>query len=242
MSPPQVLVAFAPASAFVSRPPSSRCALPPVTIRRRASGGISMNMQTEQLRTVAREHRDKIAALEAKLRGERESLRMLEEKITGLTTVTDSGAAVQVRETAMRSLVKAIGWRFTAGFVTFCTSFYFTRSWAAAGAIVGSDFLSKSGTMYIGERLFNKAQVGRKKGGGDNIARSIIKALIWRVFAFCNTMVASAFILKKAGSAAQIAGVDSVIKTALMVAYDQAWNKVQWGREFEQVNLGGEGI
>ena len=202
-----------------------------------------MNMQTEQLRTVARDHRDKIAALELELRGERESLRVLEEKITGLTTVTESGAAMQVKETAMRSLVKAIGWRFTAGVVTFCTSFYFTRSWAAAGAIVGSDFLSKSGTMYIGERLFNKSQVGRKKGGGgDNLARSITKAIIWRVFAFCNTMVASAFILKKAGSAAQIAGVDSVIKTALMVAYDQAWNGIAWGREFEQVNVGGEGI
>ena len=207
-----------------------------------------MNMQTEQLRTVARDHRDKIAALELELRGERESLRVLEEKITGLTTVTESGAAMQVKETAMRSLVKAIGWRFTAGVVTFCTSFYFTRSWAAAGAIVGSDFLTKSGTMYIGERLFNKSQAGRSEGGGDNVMRSVVKAIIWRLFAACNTLVASALIMKSrsssgvAGAAAKIAGVDSVVKTALMVAYDQAWNKVEWGREYEQVNVGGEGI
>ena len=59
----------------------------------------------------------------------------------------------------MRSLVKALGWRLTAGLVTFSTSFYFTGGdWAVAGAIVGSDFLSKSGTMYVGERLFNKVQ------------------------------------------------------------------------------------
>jgi uncharacterized membrane protein len=213
------------------------------------SRGISMNMQVEQLRTVAGEHRDKISALELQLRGERDALRKLEEKIMGLTSMKEGdGQNVQLKETAMRSLVKAIGWRFTAGFVTFCTSFYFTRSWAAAGAIVGSDFLTKSGTMYIGERLFNKSQAGRSEGGGDNVMRSVVKAIIWRLFAACNTLVASALIMKSrsssgvAGAAAKIAGVDSVVKTALMVAYDQAWNKVEWGREYEQVNVGGEGI
>ena len=111
-----------------------------------------------------------------------------------------------------------------------------------------SDFLTKSGTMYIGERLFNKSQAGRSEGGGDNVMRSVVKAIIWRLFAACNTLVASALIMKSrsssgvAGAAAKIAGVDSVVKTALMVAYDQAWNKVEWGREYEQVNVGGEGI
>jgi uncharacterized membrane protein len=202
-----------------------------------------MNMQVEQLRTVAREYREKISSLETQLREQRDELRSIEDKIMGLTTVQpQKSGEVAIRETAMRSLVKAIGWRFTAGIVTFCTSFYFTRSLAAAGAIVGSDFISKSGTMYIGERLFNKAQVGRSKDGSDNIMRSVAKALIWRVFAFCNTMVASVLIMKKAKAAAKIAGVDSVVKTSLMVLYDQAWNNIEWGREFEQVNVGGAGI
>ena len=39
---------------------------------------------------------------------------------------------------------------------------------------------------------------------------------------------------------AKIAGADTVIKTTLMVLYDQAWAKVDWGRELE--NLGGDGI
>ena len=38
----------------------------------------------------------------------------------------------------------------------------------------------------------------------------------------------------------QIAGVDSIIKTALMVVYDQAWNRVDWGKELQ--NVGGDGI
>ena len=55
-------------------------------------------------------------------------------------------------------------------------------------------------------------------------------------------MVASVLIMKKAKAAAKIAGVDSVVKTSLMVLYDQAWNNIEWGREFEQVNVGGAGI
>ena len=92
-----------------------------------------MNMQVEQLRTVAREYREKISSLETQLREQRDELRSIEDKIMGLTTVQpQKSAEVAIRETAMRSLVKAIGWRFTAGIVTFCTSFYFTRSLAAA--------------------------------------------------------------------------------------------------------------
>ena len=61
-------------------------------------------------------------------------------------------------------------------------------NFAVAATIVGSDFLSKSGTMYIGERLFNKVQAGRG-GGGENVMRSVVKAIIWRLFAAFNTMV-----------------------------------------------------
>ena len=44
-----------------------------------------------------------------------------------------------VKETTTRSLVKAIGWRFTAGVVTAMTSFFFTGSLAMAASIVGWD-------------------------------------------------------------------------------------------------------
>ena len=48
------------------------------------------------------------------------------------------------------------------------------------------------------------------------------------------------FLAKDVKTGAKIAGVDSIIKTCLMVFYDQAWNNVEWGREME--NLGGDGI
>jgi len=48
------------------------------------------------------------------------------------------------------------------------------------------------------------------------------------------------FHLHQASTGAKIAGADTIIKTTLMVVYDQIWAKIQWGRELE--NHGGDGI
>ena len=162
-----------------------------------------MGAGEEQLRVEAKERREAVASLEKSLRAEKDALSSVEAKLALLVASAAKAADAaggRMKETALRSLVKAIGWRFTAGFVTFCTSFYFTGGdWATAGKIVGSDFLSKSGTMYVGERLFNKVDVGRSSSGAENPMRSIIKALVWRVFAFAQTMVVSLFLIKKVG-------------------------------------------
>lgn len=202
----------------------------------------------KDLRAEAKALRESIAGFERQVRDAKASLSEVEERILVLTT--GSSELVAKQDTALRSLVKAIGWRLTAGLVTFSTSFYFTGGdWAVAGAIVGSDFISKSGTMYIGERLFNKVKAGKSASGAESPYRSIVKAIIWRLFAAVNTMVVSSFLVSKSASSggaaaaavgAKIAGADSVIKTCLMVAYDQMWSKIDWGRE--QENVGGLGI
>jgi len=135
-----------------------------------------------------------------------------------------------VKETATRSLVKAIGWRFTAGVVTAMTSFFFTGSLAMAASIVGWDLCSKSITMFLGERLWNNVDWG-KDDSGDTQKRSIAKALAWRAFAATNTLIASIVLTKgKAGVAGKIAGTDSVVKTILFYFYERAWVIVPWGK------------
>ena len=62
----------------------------------------------------------------------------------------------------------------------------------------------------------------------------------WRVFAAVNTMVVSGFLTKSAGIGSKIASFDAIVKTSLMVMYDQLWNRVDWGKELE--NLAGDGI
>jgi uncharacterized membrane protein len=135
-------------------------------------------------------------------------------------------------ETAIRSAVKAFMWRVIAGSVTFVTSLRFSGSIATALSIVGSDFFSKSFTMFIGERLMNKSQAGRKSGA-DDAKRSLVKALIWRLFAICNTLTMAVFISKDLSVASKIAGSDAIFKTALMYFYERVWARIEWGKEYQ---------
>jgi len=134
-------------------------------------------------------------------------------------------------ETTLRSAVKAFLWRIIAGSVTFVTSLRFSGSVATALSIVGSDFFSKSFTMFIGERLMNKSQAGRKSGA-DGASRSLAKALIWRLFAICNTLTMAIFIAKDLSIASKIAGSDAIFKTGLMFFYERVWARIEWGKEY----------
>lgn len=143
--------------------------------------------------------------------------------------------ALVTKETNARSAVKAIGWRFTAGIVTAITSYIFTKSLAAAAAIVGWDLCSKSVTMFIGERIWNQFQWGKEKGAtgavSDSAKRSLAKAIAWRIFAAFNTLVGATLLNKgNVGVAGKIAGSDSVIKTFLFYFYERAWSNVGWGK------------
>ena len=135
-------------------------------------------------------------------------------------------------ETTARSAVKALMWRVIAGSVTFITSLKFSGSVKVALSIVGSDFLSKAATMFIGERLMNKSQAGRKSGA-DDAGRSLAKALIWRLFAICNTLAAGLLISKDLSVASKIAGSDAIFKTGLMFVYERVWAKIEWGKEYQ---------
>ena len=134
-------------------------------------------------------------------------------------------------ETTVRSAVKAFCWRIIAGSVTFITTLKFSGSYKQALQVVGADFFSKSFTMFIGERLMNKSQKGRK-GGGDAAGRSLAKALIWRAFAICNTLTMAIFVAKDLSIASKIASTDAVFKTALMFGYERVWAKINWGKEY----------
>ena len=134
-------------------------------------------------------------------------------------------------ETAIRSAVKAFCWRIVAGSVTFVTTLKFSGSVAVALKVVGADFFSKAFTMFIGERLMNKSSAGRK-AGSDDVGRSIAKALLWRLFAICNTLTMAVFVSKDLSIASKIASTDAVFKTALMFVYERIWARVQWGKEY----------
>lgn len=129
--------------------------------------------------------------------------------------------------------VKSLGWRLIAGSITFGTTLIYSGSLRAATQVVGADFVSKSLTMFLGERLMNTSSAGRTDGA-DDVRRSLTKALVWRLFAICNTLVMAVFVAKDLRLASQIASTDAVFKTALMFAYERLWARIECGKEFVQ--------
>jgi len=208
----------------------------------RASSAVSNNSGADQatsriLKQLEREEAKMAKKREIamkKLNKVEESLNQLQSKkqvyLNG--SKLDSTPGGNFSETTARSAVKALLWRVIAGSVTFVTSLRFSGSIATALTIVGSDFLSKSFTMFIGERLMNKSQAGRTSGA-DGAGRSLMKALVWRLFAICNTLTMAIFIAKDISIASKIAGSDAIFKTALMFVYERVWAKVEWGKEYQ---------
>uniref|UniRef100_A0A7S2UXG1 DUF2061 domain-containing protein n=1 Tax=Fibrocapsa japonica TaxID=94617 RepID=A0A7S2UXG1_9STRA len=146
---------------------------------------------------------------------------------------------VPFTETNKRSIVKALLWRLTAGIITFITSFIFSGDLSTAAKIVGGDFVSKAGFMYVGERVWSKVNWGRTKGNKDSKtamdskSRSLTKALVWRAFAATNTLVMSFFMAKDVSIAGKIASSDTVFKTFLFYINERIWSRVEWGKEYQ---------
>ena len=164
-------------------------------------------------------------------KAELEKFQATKQKYLEGVSLDSSTESASFSETTARSLVKSMMWRVIAGSVTFFTSLRFSGSMSTALSIVGSDFFSKAATMFIGERLMNKSQAGRK-GGADDIGRSLAKALLWRLFAIANTLTMSYIIAKDLSMASKIAGSDAIFKTGLMFVYERVWAKIEWGKEY----------
>ena len=170
-------------------------------------------------------YQDKLESAKAEL----EKFKVTKQRYLQGDQVTSDTAAFS--ETTTRSLVKSMMWRVIAGSVTFFTSLRFSGNVSTALSIVGSDFFSKAATMFIGERLMNKSQAGRKSGA-DDVGRSLAKALLWRLFAIANTLTMSLLIAKDLSIASKIAGSDAVFKTGLMFVYERVWAKIEWGKDY----------
>lgn len=232
-------VAAVPALSFTT--PSAMRTVSPVTLTRTSPLFMVATNGESPADAVLRDIEKKQALLNkrkeqamAKLNEAETSLEALETKkqdyLNG-AQLEESPPGGNFSESTTRSAVKALLWRVIAGGVTFITSYQFSKSMKTALTIVGSDFFSKAFTMFIGERLMNKSQAGRK-GGADDVKRSLAKALVWRLFAIANTLTMAVFISKDLSMASKIAGSDAIFKTGLMFFYERVWANVQWGKKY----------
>ena len=68
------------------------------------------------------------------------------------------------REAHSRSLTKAISWRALGSIDTFVLSYLFTSDVKAAGAIAGTEVLTKMLLYYLHERAWSRINWGMDKG------------------------------------------------------------------------------
>ena len=79
-------------------------------------------------------------------------------------------------ETHLRSALKAMGWRACAGVVTVITAIYFTGSWLIAAKMAAWEVVSKSATMFIGERMWNTVAWGKRERQWAATIRRLLRA------------------------------------------------------------------
>ncbi len=89
---------------------------------------------------------------------------------------------VSYGESAMRSFAKALLWRVVAAIVTLSSGIAFSKNLTTALSLVCSDFLSKAGCMFIGERLWSRVQWGQGKGGDSSQRR-------YTIYVACETLL-----------------------------------------------------
>ena len=124
-----------------------------------------------------------------------------------------------------RALVKGVSWRVIGTLDTFLWSWLITHEPVKAGAIASLETFTKIALYYVHERIWRVL-----KFAPDSHARSLVKAVSWRVVGSADTFILSMIVTGNAKYAVSIASAEALTKIALYYVHERAWRKVRWGR------------
>ena len=136
------------------------------------------------------------------------------------------------QEAHLRSLVKAVSWRFVGSMDTFIISFVLTGNLVWAGSIASAETLTKIVLFYLHERIWRRVAWGKDDG---HHLRAVVKGASWRAVGTADTFMLSWLITGHLGSAASIASVETFTKIALFYVHEQLWARLPWGRAAPRV-------
>jgi uncharacterized membrane protein len=141
--------------------------------------------------------------------------------------MTIERASPGAKEAHLRSLTKAVTWRFVGSLDTFVISLLVTGNLVWAGSIASAETLTKIALFYAHERIWRRVRWG---ADDRHHLRSLVKGASWRAVGTADTFVLSWLITRHLGSAASIASVETFTKIALFYFHEQAWARLPWGR------------
>ncbi len=150
----------------------------------------------------------------------------------------------QLRDSHLRSLLKAVSWRVIGTLDTIVISYLWTGHGKQALAIGGSEVLTKVGLYYVHERIWARIPLGTVRKMSpfpedhpkaaelplrDSNLRSLLKAVSWRVLGTLDTILVSYLWTGNAGKALVIGGTDVLTKLVLYYLHERAWSKIPLG-------------
>lgn len=81
------------------------------------------------------------------------------------------------------------------------------------------------------EILLGKVKKNDPKATGENISRSLLKSVSWRILGTIDTIIISFLITNTIEFALRIGLVELVTKMALYFVHERLWNKIKWGKK-----------
>lgn len=134
-----------------------------------------------------------------------------------------------IKDSARRSLTKAISWRTLASIDTFFIAYFVTGKTIIAAPIALFEVFTKILLYYLHERFWNIISWGRDHEKSSSI-RSLVKSISWRAWGTIDTILISLIISGNVTHAFAIGGFELFTKIALYFIHERLWAQIKWGR------------
>ncbi len=161
-----------------------------------------------------------------------------------METVQATQARLQhLRDSHLRSVLKAVSWRVIGTLDTILISYLWTGQIGKAIVIGGTEVLTKIGLYYLHERIWARIPLGTvrrfslfsegkpEKEGPliDSNLRSLLKAVSWRIIGSIDTILVSYYWTENMSKALVIGSTDVVTKIGLYYLHERAWARIPLG-------------
>jgi uncharacterized membrane protein len=124
-----------------------------------------------------------------------------------------------------RAVAKGVTWRVIGTLDTFLWSWLITHEAIKAGSIASTEVFTKIGLFYLHERVWRVL-----KFAPNSHARSLAKAVSWRVIGSADTFILSLIFTGSGKYAISIASAEALTKIVLYYGHERLWRRVSWGR------------
>lgn len=148
------------------------------------------------------------------------------------------------RETALRSLCKAISWRVVGSLDTILLATLLTSGQVVVATKIGvAEVITKTVLYFLHERVWAFAGFGQEnristryskrhplgRKSSERIRRSATKTATWRVLASLDTMLLAWFFTGSLAVAAAIGGFEVFTKLGLYFLHERLWARLRIG-------------